>query len=173
MGWAMMILFAALVLVVLWLVAKVGKQGLELAGAALLLAIAGYAWWGSPGLAGAPAAARDTRVREMSAEDIRKMEKDQFSSDGNVLMLTDAMIRAGATRQAVGMFGDAVASDPKNADLWVGMGNALVIHGGGMMNPAAEFAFDKAAQIAPNHPGPPFFMGLALAFFGKRVLCRR
>jgi cytochrome c-type biogenesis protein CcmH len=35
------------------------------------------------------------------------------------------------------------------------------------MNPAAQYAFERAAQIAPNHPGPPFFLGFALMRAGK------
>ena len=30
-----------------------------------------------------------------------------------------------------------------------------------------QFAFEKAAAISPNHPGPPFFLGLGLAQAGK------
>ncbi|MFY8193795.1 MAG: tetratricopeptide repeat protein, partial [Novosphingobium sp.] len=56
---------------------------------------------------------------------------------------------------------------PKDADLWVSLGNALVGHSDGMITPAAQFAFQKAANIDPAHPGPPFFMGLALAQTGR------
>jgi cytochrome c-type biogenesis protein CcmH/NrfG len=167
MGWVWMILLAALVLLALWRVAKIDRQGLELSAAAMLMALAGYAFWGSPGLSASPTLPRDAKAANLSAADVGKMEKNQFSSEGNVLMLTDAMIRAGATRQAVGVFEDAIKTNPNSADLWVGMGNALVMHGGGMVSPAAEFAFEKAAKLAPNHPGPPFFMGLALAQSGK------
>jgi cytochrome c-type biogenesis protein CcmH/NrfG len=167
MGWFWMILIAALVLLILWRVAKIDRQGLELSGAAMMVALAGYAIWGSPGLSASPTLPRDAKAPDLTVADVRKLEKNQFSSEGNVLMLTDAMIRAGATRQAVGVFQDAVKSNPQSADLWVGMGNALVMHGGGMVSPAAEYAFEKAAQLSPNHPGPPFFMGLALAQSGK------
>jgi cytochrome c-type biogenesis protein CcmH/NrfG len=167
MGWVWMILLAALVMLILWRVAKIDRQGLELSGAAMMVALAGYAFWGSPSLSASPTLPRDAKAPEMSMADVKKMEKNQFSSEGNVLMLTDAMIRAGATRQAVGVFQDAVKSNPGSADLWVGMGNALVMHSGGMVSPAAEYAFEKAAKLSPNHPGPPFFMGLALAQSGK------
>ncbi|MFT6571807.1 MAG: cytochrome c-type biogenesis protein CcmH/NrfG [Sphingomonas echinoides] len=30
-----------------------------------------------------------------------------------------------------------------------------------MVSPAARFAFNHATQIAPDHPAPPFFEGLA------------
>jgi cytochrome c-type biogenesis protein CcmH/NrfG len=56
---------------------------------------------------------------------------------------------------------------PNDPDLWVGLGNALVIHADGMMTPAAELAFQRASKIAPDHPGPKFFYGLALAQGGK------
>ena len=35
------------------------------------------------------------------------------------------------------------------------------------MTPAARLAFARAAEISPNHPGPPFFFGLALAQAGQ------
>jgi cytochrome c-type biogenesis protein CcmH len=36
-----------------------------------------------------------------------------------------------------------------------------------MISPAATFAFQKAADINPEHPGPPFFFGQALAQSGR------
>ena len=51
--------------------------------------------------------------------------------------------------------------------LWVGLGNALVAHADGMMSPAAELAFDRADRLAPEHPAPRFFYGLALAQGGQ------
>jgi cytochrome c-type biogenesis protein CcmH/NrfG len=56
---------------------------------------------------------------------------------------------------------------PRNVDLWVGYGNALVIHADGMMNPAAQLAFQRAAELRPDHPAPKFFYGLALAQGGR------
>ena len=52
------------------------------------------------------------------------------------------------------------------------MGNALVGHSDGFISPAAQFAFQRAATIAPAHPGPPFFMGLALAQSGRLAEAR-
>lgn len=167
MGWAIMIAVLLLTLAALWRWGGGTRQDVEFGGAALLLALVGYIFMGSPGQAGSPTEPRGAKAAGMSPQDVRKMEANQFSSEGNLLMLTDALIRAGATRQAVDMFKDATDKDPKNAEIWVGMGNALIVHGGGMVNPAAEFAFQKAAEISPNHPGPPFFMGLALAQSGK------
>jgi cytochrome c-type biogenesis protein CcmH len=54
-----------------------------------------------------------------------------------------------------------------NPDIWVGLGNALFVHGGGVMNPAPRFAFEKAKALSPDHPGPAFFLGLGLIQEGK------
>jgi cytochrome c-type biogenesis protein CcmH/NrfG len=35
-----------------------------------------------------------------------------------------------------------------------------------MMTPAADLAYSRAAELAPGHPAPVFFMGLALARSG-------
>ena len=57
---------------------------------------------------------------------------------------------------------------PRNAALWVGLGNALVDHTG-VLTPAAQLAYERAAELAPGHPGAPFFYGLALARSGDRA----
>jgi cytochrome c-type biogenesis protein CcmH/NrfG len=49
----------------------------------------------------------------------------------------------------------------------VGLGNALVDHAG-MLSPAATLAFERARQLAPRHPAPLFFEGLARARAGER-----
>ena len=36
-----------------------------------------------------------------------------------------------------------------------------------MLTPAAELAYRRSIELAPNHPGPKFFFGLALAQNGK------
>src|SRR3546814_14677747 len=51
MGWVVILIFAALIMLGLWRFAKMPRGALELLGAALLLGIAGYAWQGSPTLA--------------------------------------------------------------------------------------------------------------------------
>ena len=54
MGWLFAIGFAALAFIALWRSGRCPRVALELAGAALLLAIAGYGWQGSPGMPGKP-----------------------------------------------------------------------------------------------------------------------
>ena len=52
--------------------------------------------------------------------------------------------------------------------MWVGLGNALVDHAG-TLTPAGELAYRRAAELAPGHPAPRFFLGLALARSGDRA----
>jgi cytochrome c-type biogenesis protein CcmH len=47
------------------------------------------------------------------------------------------------------------------------MANALVSHADQRLSPAAILAFRRAQNAAPDNPGPPFFLGLALAQSGR------
>src|SRR3546814_16937811 len=77
--------------------------------------------------------------------------------------MSDGFARTGKTELAAKTLEKGLEKYPDNVDLWVGLGNALAAHGGGMMSPAAALAFDEAAKRDPSHPAPPFFAGLALA----------
>ncbi|MCB2064170.1 MAG: tetratricopeptide repeat protein, partial [Novosphingobium sp.] len=61
----------------------------------------------------------------------------------------------------------AVDDDPKNAQAWLALGNALVAHADGLLTPAALHAYSNAERAAPESPGPPYFLGLALAQSGR------
>ena len=81
--------------------------------------------------------------------------------------LAESYQRRGDTQSGAEVIRSGLRANPGDPDLWVGLGNALVIHNDGMMSPAAETAFQRAAQIAPDHPGPRYFFGLALAQGGN------
>jgi cytochrome c-type biogenesis protein CcmH len=168
MGWMLMLLPAALLFVLLWRVARLDRSALQLLAAALLLALAGYAWQGHPRLAGAPHAPPEHRgLPESEFAKVRQDLLGRFDTADRWLTLAEAYSRDGDTEGAAQVIEAALRQHPNDADLWVGLGNALVIHGGGLMSPAAELAFNRAAAIAPHHPGPKFFYGLALAQGGR------
>jgi cytochrome c-type biogenesis protein CcmH/NrfG len=50
---------------------------------------------------------------------------------------------------------------PQSLMLWTGLGTALATHDGNVVSPPALFAFRQAIRIAPEHPAPLFFLGLA------------
>jgi cytochrome c-type biogenesis protein CcmH len=152
----------------LWRVAKIQRGALEMTGAALLLGIAGYAWQGNPLQPGNPVkSAASTPPPEEISTALRKATLSKFGAEGEILAYADAYIKSGHSQAAVSAVRAGLLKSPNNADLWVGLGNALVVHSDGQMSPAAQFAFEKAATLSPNHPGPPFFLGLGLAQAGK------
>lgn len=168
MGWIAVAALAALSFVLLWRIGKTPRGTWEAIGAALLLGVAGYALQGSPAQPGAPREGRKevTEIDPALVEQRRAM-MGRFGSEAQWLDTADTYGRLGSTRAAVGVMQGAVKENPNSADLWVGLGNALVNHADGMMTPAAQFAFQRAATISPEHPGPPFFIGLSLAQTGQ------
>ena len=167
MGWVWFLVFAAATALGLWRFGKLNRGALELTGAALLLALAGYAWQGRPDVPGNPVESAEAHDNGEVPADLRKTFASSMNAEGQWLSLADALIQAGRPRAAVSILTEGTHKAPGNPDIWVGLGNALVVHGGGQMSPAAQYAFERAAQIAPNHPGPPFFLGLGLAQAGK------
>ena len=146
---------------------RIPAAGRPLAGAALMLGLAGYALQGSPALPGKPVV--KTSEPEGFGEaitDQRQGMAERFGPAAQWLGLSDGFARTGKTELAARTLEKGLESYPDNVDLWVGLGNALVAHGGGVMSPASALAFDEAAKRDPGHPAPPFFAGLALAQSG-------
>jgi cytochrome c-type biogenesis protein CcmH len=168
--WALLLAVVALGIVLLllrWM--RKPMVGWEAIGAALLLGIAGYGLQGNPGMAGAPKAP----VEKVSG-DPEALVAARKSFDGkampngtNLTMVADAFARHGQFADAAGILRDAVDKNPKDADAWLALANALVGHAEGTLSPAALYAYRHAADAAPSHPGPPFFLGLALAQSGR------
>jgi tetratricopeptide (TPR) repeat protein len=168
MGWLIFLVMAAVVAALLWFFGRLPKGGIELVGAALLLAVAGYAWQGTPNLPGKPTPpAPEAKMPDSALIAERQKMFSKIGSDSDVLRAADGLQSQGLTLYAIAIIKNGLEKRPRSADLWVGLGNELVIHGGGMMSPAAELAFQRAAAISPDHPGPPFFMGLAYAQQGQ------
>jgi cytochrome c-type biogenesis protein CcmH len=168
MGWLLLLALSLVLLIALWKFGKFDRAALQLLGAAILLAMAGYAWQGRPGLRAAPVpppAKVDLPDSEFAGS--REAMLGRFDSAARWLTLAESYQRGGDTQNAVGIIRAGLRKSPNDADLWVGLGNALVIHADGMMTPSAELAFRRASEIAPEHPGPKFFYGLALAQGGK------
>ncbi len=175
MSWLPVIALALLAFLVIALVLKAERPGWEAIGAALLLGIAGYALQGSPGLPGAPKAPAQLMKGDggLSVAARQQLGKGQASMQSNWQIIGDAMARNGNYGDAAGVLLGAVEQNPNNADAWLALGNALTGHAEGNLSPAALFAYRRAEQAAPDHPGPPFFLGLALAQSGQLVEGRR
>jgi cytochrome c-type biogenesis protein CcmH/NrfG len=168
MGWLFILFFALAVGIALWRAARFDKAAMQFLAAALLLAFAGYAWQGQPHQPGAPhEAPQARRLPDSQFAATRAQMLGRFNTATAWLTLADAYHREGDTWSAAEILRSGLRQHPNDPDIWVGYGNALVLHSGGLMTPAAQLAFNRAAALAPNHPGPKFFYGLSLAQGGK------
>lgn len=130
--------------------------------AAILIGVAGYAMQGHPDLPSAPRAARADAYRgDTSFARERGALLENLGDVGGWLNFADALQRAGLTEKSVEAMKAATRTFPKSPDLWVGLGNALVVHGDGYVSPAARLAFQRAADLEPDHPAPLYFLGMA------------
>lgn len=165
----MVLALAAAVFALIAFVLKAPRGGWEAAGAALMLGAAGFAWqanWGQPG---APKAAAE-KVRAGGGElvEARKQISGNPNTPGNQWsIIADGLARNGNFGDAADVLQGAVQQDPRNADAWLAMANYLVAHSDGVLTPAAHYAYARAAAADPQHPGPAFFEGLALATNGQ------
>lgn len=175
MIWVLAGLLALGAFAIMAFVLKAPRPGWEAIAAALVFGIAGYALQAHPALPGAPKEAAE-KVAASSAALIA--ERRKLSGSGNIapdqfMVIGDAMARNGAYGEAAGVMLGAVEHDPRNAEAWLGIGNALVAHAEGVLSPAAYFAYQRASEAAPDNPGPPFFLGLALAQSGRLAEARQ
>jgi cytochrome c-type biogenesis protein CcmH len=163
-GLSILALMLAATIALLWLLRLRGPM-LTLAAAALMLGAAGYALQGRPGLAGSPdlAARRDPPVPLTAA---RKALMGQFTAADTWITISEGFASRGQTKDAVGVMNSAIRARPTDYAMWVGLGNALSDHAR-TLTPAARFAFARAAALAPDHPAPLFFLGLAEARSGE------
>lgn len=165
MGLLLLVLLTGISLGLLWWLGLRGGM-LTASAAALLLGASGYAFQGRPYEPGAPAAGGE-------AHDVFPLTEARHAFFGNFapaeswLRMAEALARDGKSEDAVGILQNAVTRYPGDPQLWIGLGNALVDHARGM-TPPAELAYQRASQMAPGHPGAPFFYGLALARSGDR-----
>lgn len=167
MGWLMLALIAGFTALLLW---RLGLPRVvwTTAGAAIMFGATGYALQGTPGLPASPAKPQTTQLDV--APDIIEMRGaffGRYTGDAAYQTAADAMIRISDPASAVRVTLGGINHNPKSVALWTELGSVLVAHDGGNVSPAALFAFRHAIQLAPRHPGPPFFLGLGYAQAGQ------
>lgn len=163
-GFVWLGLLALVTLTLLWLLNLRGSL-LTLAAAAIAFGCAGYAMQASPDLAGAPRAATG-RAPPLPLAGARHALMGQFDAADAWLNLADALASRGNTEDAANLLRSQVKRHPNDYRLWVGLGNALTDHAR-TITPSARFAFERAIELAPGYPAPPFFLGLAEARSGN------
>ncbi len=166
-GWLVLFLIALGAGLLLWLTGFPRKLW-TVAATALMLGAAGYAWQGSPGIAGHPVtAAKKTGELDPEVIALRDAMFGRFNFTWGSFMRADAMTRAGAPDTAVRAMILTVRQAPGDSGAWAWLGIKLAENDGNQVSPAAKFAFERALQLAPQHPGPAFLYGLALVREGK------
>ena len=161
MGWIALILIAVAAMAALALL-RVDRLLWSMVGAALMLGAAGYAWQGSPTLPASPARPDAARMADdPSLIELRERMLGRFTADAAYLIASDAMARSGERRSAVRAILGGLNRYPQSVMLWTGLGTTLASHDGNAVSPPALFAFRQAIRVAPQHPAPYFFLGLA------------
>jgi cytochrome c-type biogenesis protein CcmH len=171
MGWLALLLVGGVATLILWR-SGIARSLWAFVGAAMMLGAAGYALQGRPLLPGHPVESDAEPIEvDPSMVELRSAMLGRFSADGAYLIASDAMMRSGDKRMAVQAVLGGLARYPRSVTLWTGLGSALQVHDG-VVSPASLFAFKRAARLAPLHPAPPFFLGLAYIRAGEFATAR-
>jgi cytochrome c-type biogenesis protein CcmH/NrfG len=168
-GWIALGLLAAFSLGAIILLGRLPKNIWQVAGAALLLGMTGYALQGRPGAPSSPAkslaAEEDAAVQLV---EIRAEMDQSFGSAKRWLVTADSFAKQGDYRLAASYIQSGLKQNPGDPDLWSALGLQLMLASDGQMSPPAQLAFDKARAIRPNYPAPYYFAGLS-RLFGQDV----
>jgi len=175
MSWVLAIALALVAFALGAFVFGVRRQGWTTFAAALALGLAGYALQASPGVPGA--AAGDAHQRDQvdwAFVDARKeMVASADRSASNQMIVADALARQGQYANAAAMLRDAVRQNPRDAEAWLALGNALVEHADGALTQPALLAYRRAAELDPASAGPGNFIGFALIRQGRLMEARQ
>lgn len=172
MGWLWLALIGGAAFAMLW-VTGVSRGVRLIGGAALLFGASGYAWQQHATLPGHPVRA-DAQVIEVEPGLVafRSAIMPGEAGDAAVMAAADDRLRAGDSAAAAQILHQAIGQRPNDAALWAGYGSVIATHDGGQVSPAAQYAFRRAFNLAPNAPGPPFFLGLAYVQGGEMAAAK-
>ncbi len=169
MAWILVVALAGAALLALAALFKAPRKSWEAIAAALIFGLAGFAFQGRPDQPGAPKSAPQSTARSGEALVAARHQLSQSGpiSGDRLLVTADAMARNGSFGDAASLALGAAEKNPNNADAWLAVANNLVAHADGSLTPAALHAYRRAGLADPKHPGPPFFLGLALLQAGQ------
>lgn len=166
MSWAIAIVLALLAMgtaIALYKLPRTVWAGLA---ATLVFGLAGYAMQASPDLPSAPKAAEDSRVINLEEYDPvaqrREFIADNERSRADFLITADGMARRAQFDDAATFLNGVTTANPQDFEAWLALGNALVEHADGALTMPAQYAYRNAASLRPDHPGPGYFIGIAL-----------
>lgn len=166
-GWVALGLLSVVSLAVLVFFVRSSKGLWQVAGAAVLLGMTGYALQGRPAIPASPA--KRLEASEVAATQLVAIRADMDQSFGSAkrwLVTADSFAKQGDYSLSAAYIQSGLRTEPENPDLWSALGLQLMLASEGQMSPPAQLAFDKARAIRPNYPAPYYFAGLARLFAG-------
>ncbi|MBT2134085.1 tetratricopeptide repeat protein [Croceibacterium sp. LX-88] len=175
MTWLVAVAIALAAFALAAFVLGVPRQGWTSFAAALALGLAGYALQASPGVPGAPAAPRAAGEIDSGfsyVDERKEMIGSAARSGSDKLLIADALARKGQFANAAAMLRGAVHDNPRDAEAWLALGNALVEHSGGVLTEPSLVAYRRASELDAKGVGPGYFLGLALIRQGQLMEAR-
>lgn len=165
MGWALAIILAVAAFAFFVVVFKVPRRTWEALAAALVFGLAGFALQARPDLPEANKEAKIEVPKDAAAmvEARRELFDDKKVAGNRFLVLADGYTRSGDFRSAASFALSAAEQQPDSAEAWMALGTNLLGHAGGVLTPAAEYAYRRAIAADPAHPAAAYFLGMALA----------
>ncbi|MBB3032585.1 tetratricopeptide repeat protein [Alteriqipengyuania lutimaris] len=145
-----------------FLVAGEGRKVWALLASALVFALTGYAWQGSPDVAGSPTqASRDVSpTSDNMIEARRRFYNVEGILPSRYVVTADGFSRRGQHADAAGLLRNGVHENPQDGEAWLALGMALVEHTRGRITPPVAYAFQRAREESPGNPAPAYFQGL-------------
>ncbi|MDB5677856.1 hypothetical protein [Sphingomonas bacterium] len=172
MGWIILATLGATAAALLALL-RVPKLLWSMVGSALMLGAAGYARQGEPALSGHPVKADAVKLPvDPGYIQMRDAMFGRFGGESIYFGISDRELDAGDTQLAADVVIGAVRYAPKNVAFWTELGNVAALHDHGFVSPTSLFAYNQAMRLAPDHPGPPFFLGWAYLRDGQPAAAR-
>lgn len=173
MTWILAIALAIATFAVAAFVLRIGRSGWTTFAAALALGLAGYALLASPDVPAAPkTSVRTDEQGAWALVDERKLFFGAGRASSDKMIIADALARHGQYANAAAMLRGAVTDNPRDAEAWLALGNALVEHADGALTPPALLAYRRAAETDPKGIGPGYFLGLAFIRQGQLAQAR-
>lgn len=160
MSWILAIGLALAAMAAGALLFRLRQDALTTMATAMLLGLAGYALQAKPAL---PAAPKQAQVLDRSDGENLVVARKSFGGKdppGRFQIIADGLTRQGQFGNAAGILRGAVRDDPRDAEAWLAMANALVAHAEGNPTPASDYAYARSESADPDYAAPPFFMGV-------------
>lgn len=167
-GWVILALLSVASLGAVIAIGKLPRVMWQVAAAAVLLGMSGYALQGRPFVKASPAVKVDAERDPAQALVLMRADMDQsFGVAKRWLVTSDSFSRIGDHSLSAAYIQSGLRENPRNADLWSALGVQLMLASDGRMSTPAKLAFDKARMFDPRHPAPDYFSGMADLLMGN------